>query len=88
MIETFNNLTECPFANALYQLESESNMITFLYSVVPLLVIKAVIYQSLHIAGLDFVFVFAHIKELLVFLYLCFFEIREILISNVICLCL
>ena len=88
MIQAFDDLAERSFANDLDQLEPESNVITFLYAVVALFVVKAVVYQSLHITGLDFVLVFAHIEKLLVFLYLGFFEICQILISNVIYLCL
>lgn len=57
MIQTFDNLSECTFTDNFNQLEPKCNMIAFLNSVVALFIIKTVVYQSLHVAGLDFEFI-------------------------------
>lgn len=84
VVKALDDLAKGAFTDDLDQLEPESDVVTLLNSVVAFLIIKAVVYQSLHVAGLDLVLVLTHVEQLFILLDLCLFEICQILISNMV----
>ena len=74
VIKAFYNLSKGSFPNNLNQLIPVGNMVSFLYSVVALLIVKAVVYESFQLRGLDLIIVGAQIKKLIVLVDLCLLE--------------
>ena len=57
VVEAFNNLSESSFSYNFNELESESNMVSLLDTIVTFFVIKSVVDQSLHITCFYFVLI-------------------------------
>jgi len=74
MIKALDNLSKGSFANNFNQLIPVSYMVSFLYSVVALLIVEAVVYESFQLRGLDLFFVGAQIIKLFVLIDLCLLE--------------
>ena len=82
VVKTFNNLSKSSFSYNFNELESESNMVSLLNTIVAFFVIESVVDQSLHITCFYFVLILAKIVQLIIFVNFCLFEISQVLVSN------
>jgi len=82
VVKTFNNLSKSSFSYNFNELESESNMVSLLNTIVAFFVIESVVDQSFHITCFYFVFILTKIVQLIIFVNFCLFEISQVLVSN------
>ena len=82
VIKAFDNLAESALTDDLDELEAVGDVVSFLYSVVALLVVKTVVHESLELSGPDFASVLGQKVKLLVFVDLGTLKVREVLLSH------
>lgn len=88
VVKTLDYLPERSLSYDLNQLESESNVVTFLNSIVAFLIIEPIIYKTLHVTCLNLELILTKIVNLVVLLNLCFLKISQILLRDVFSFCL
>ena len=86
MVQALDNLSEGSLTDDLDQLEPVSDVVTFLNSVVPLFVIKAVIYKSLQLCRFDLVLILSEVIQILILVNLSPLKICEVLGRNLLSL--
>ena len=87
VIQTLDDLAKGSFTDNFYELEPIRDMVSFLYSVIPFLVIKAIVDEPLQLGCFDFVFIFTHIIDLIEFIDFRFLKISQVFVCNYLLLC-
>ena len=81
MVQALNNLTKGSLPNNLDELESVSNVVAFLNSIITLLVIISIINKSFLVRGFEFELIFAEEEDLLVLIHFSDFLACKILLQ-------
>lgn len=79
VIQALDDLTEGALTDDLDQLEPVGDMVPFLNSVVPLFVVKAIIYKSFQLCRLDLGRVVCEVVEVLILIHLSPLKVCEVL---------
>ena len=79
MIKTLDYLTKCTLSNNFNKLEPIGDMVSLLYPIVALFVIKSIVDQSLKLGCLDLGGVLSEVVYLLILIHFCSLEVSEVL---------
>ena len=86
VVHALDDLSESSLSNHLNELVSVSNMVLLLYPVVPFVIVITIINQPLQLGRLYLHLVLAEVKQLLILVNLCFLEVSQVLLSDVLLL--